>query len=270
MRAPHAARALVALLALLGASIPVAAQAGTARAEVIVDTGSGVHTTVVQFDGVISGLEALSLAGADPKTLDYGALGKAVCLLYGVGDPVLPGQCPGGWTYYRAVGGASGWTQSSLGASSTSVHDGDVEGWKYGGGAPPFTSFCAAVGCAPPPTAAPPTVPPAATSAVSTSPGGPTATDAAPGATTGTASGVTTPPPTTTPSIGGPTTTTTTAEVQQPAAGRRNGSQRAASPTHNRGGGGGSPAGVVIAAALLGAVAGGVFLRRRRSRTVAG
>ena len=92
-----------------------------ATAVVIVDTGSGAHQSVIHFDGSISGLAALQLAGANPVTIGYGSLGQAVCQLYGVGDPAVPGQCPGGWVYYRAVGGASGWTSSGLGASNTSV-----------------------------------------------------------------------------------------------------------------------------------------------------
>ena len=110
-----------------------------------------MHTSVIEFSGSVSGLEALQLAGASPETHHYGALGQAVCKLYGAGDAAVPDQCPGGWQYFRAVGGAGGWTQSGLGASNTVVHDGDVEGWRYGGGAPPFQSFCAVAGCAPPP-----------------------------------------------------------------------------------------------------------------------
>ena len=45
----------------------------------------------------------------------------------------------------------------AAGASTTTVTDGSVEGWRYGtGGAPGFVSFCAVVGCGPPPTEPPP------------------------------------------------------------------------------------------------------------------
>ena len=132
------------------------AQSGTSTAVVIVDTGSGAHQSVIHFDGSISGYTALQLAGANPVSIAYGALGQAICQLYGVGDAPVPSQCPGGWVYYRAVGARGGWTQSSLGVSNTTVHDGDVEGWKYGGGQPPFASYCSVVGCAPPPTDPPP------------------------------------------------------------------------------------------------------------------
>src|SRR6266511_4314955 len=126
-------------------------RAGSSRAVVIVDTGSGVHRTVITFSGSISGLGALQAAGANPETVDYGgSLGQAVCKLYGVGDEPTPSTCPGGWRYYRAVGGAGGWSYSGAGPSNTSVHDGDVEGWGYNT-TPPFSSFCSVAGCAPPP-----------------------------------------------------------------------------------------------------------------------
>ena len=136
---------------------------------VVVDTGGAVYQNVIEFSGSITGLQALQFAGTDPETITYGALGEAVCTLFGVGDPAVPGQCPGGWTYYRSVGGAGGWSQSGLGASNTVVRDGDVEGWKYGGGRPGGSPvFCDHVACAPPapapepaPEPAPPPAPPA-------------------------------------------------------------------------------------------------------------
>ncbi len=162
------------------AEAAVTAQA-TSTAVVIVDTGGGARRSVVHFDGAVSGLEALQLAGANPVTITFGALGQAVCQLYGVGDAPVPSRCPGGWTYFRAVGGAGGWTQSGAGASNTLVHDGDVEGWKYGGGQPPFASYCSVVGCAPPPTAAPPaTAPPATAPPATDAPSGPAAGGGAP------------------------------------------------------------------------------------------
>ena len=121
------------------------------------------------FDGSISGLDALQLAGANPATYGFAGQGAAVCQLYGVGNPA-DSSCligPGGqyWAYYRAGPGAGGWTYSRGGASSTTVTDGSVEGWRYGtGGAPGFVELllgrrlCAA---AHRPAAAPPRPPPA-------------------------------------------------------------------------------------------------------------
>jgi hypothetical protein len=270
---------LVALLATIGAGLgaPAGAQSpsqvgatSTSRAVVIVDLGTlggGVRTSVIELPGSVSGLEALQLAGAEPETITYGALGEAVCKLYGAGDAAVPGQCPGGWVYYRATGGAGGWTQSGQGASSTAVHDGDVEGWRYGGGAPPFRSFCDVAGCAaPPPGTAPPatspgTAPPAGVSSV----GGSSAGGGDPG--DGDSASTTTGAPTTTaPAPGG--------EANRRAAANRGGrgddATLAAGATGQRGSanGGGSPVGVVVALVVAGAlVAAGLLVRRRRAGT---
>jgi hypothetical protein len=279
--------ALAAVLAALVAPVVVATgavdagAAGSSRALVIVDTthfGGGVYKSVITFDGSISGLEALQLAGTDPITLDYGgSLGEAICKLYGVGDEPTPSQCPGGWLYYRAVGGASGWTQSNLGVSNTRVSDGDVEGWKYGGGPPPFESFCDAVGCAPPPTPAPPSG--GSTDGGTTSNGSGNTGQGDPSAAVVplySAGDNTTAPPSTQggtgPSTSAPTTpapvrsgTTTTAKPT--AARKHSANEIAIGPPHSGEGGGGSPWGVIVAASVLATGAGAaIWLRRRRTR----
>ena len=144
----------------------VSAQGCGAQAVVVVEPGPGAVS--ICFDGSISGLEALQLAGANPVTYGFSGQGAAVCQLYGVGNPAdqscLVG--PGGqyWAYYRAAPGAGGWTYSRAGASSTTVVDGSVEGWRYGtGDSPGFVSFCSVVSCAPPATDPPPPTAPTAT-----------------------------------------------------------------------------------------------------------
>ncbi len=266
--------ALVALLAATGAVAPGAASAQTtSRAVVVVDLGTlggGVHTSVIEFSGTVSGLEALQLAGASPSTITYGPMGQAVCQLFGAGDAPVPGQCPGGWVYFRAPGGAGGWTQSSLGASNTAVHDGDVEGWRYGGGAPPFQSFCAVAGCAPPP--APETAAPAVTPA-----GGGTNPTASPANTPAGAGSAT--PATGDAGSGSATPTTTAPEgastgtgATAPGAGTSSRQQRVTRvlrpATASASEGGGSPVGVVVAVVMVAAlVGGGLLLRRRRAGT---
>jgi hypothetical protein len=264
---------LFAVVALLGAAttvgVPAAHAQTDSRAVVIVSTGSGVHTSVIEFSGTVSGMEALQLAGASPETITYGPLGQAVCKLYGAGDEPVPGQCPGGWVYYRAVGGAGGWSQSSIGASNSVVHDGDVEGWGYGG-APPFSSFCAVAGCSPPPTT-PPAPPAAGDGGGSGNVGGgvggavsgandPASTAPAVGGATGT----TTPGATTGPGAG---TTTTSTPGSPSVAGRQvgrtvvAGTAPAAATSDS-----GSPVGVIVAVAVLAGLAGGGYaLRRRRT-----
>lgn len=293
------AGALVALLALGGlaglagpvaagaVTAPAGAQASaqsTARAVVVVDLGTlggGVRTSVIAFDGSVNGIDALQLAGASPETIDYGALGQAVCSLYGAGDAAVPDQCPGGWQYFRAVGGAGSWTKSGLGPSSTSVHDGDVEGWRYGGGAPPFQSFCAVAGC---PTDPPPDTTPAVTTPAGgvvgqgsgsqsgagqsgTDPG----TDGSPGPPNGTATTSTSVPGLGISGHGSPTTTAAgrgKVDRATDSGGRRGDATLAAGigTGSGGGGGGGSPIGVVVALVVVGALVGtGVLVRRRRA-----
>ena len=55
------------------------------RAVVVVEPGPGPLT--ICFDGSISGLEALQLAGANPVTYGFAGQGAAVCQLFGVGNP---------------------------------------------------------------------------------------------------------------------------------------------------------------------------------------
>jgi hypothetical protein len=257
-------------------------QAGTSTAVVIVDTGGGTHQSVIHFDGSVSGLTALQLAGANPVTVNYGgSLGQAVCQLYGTGDPAVPGQCPGGWTYFRAVGGAGGWSQSSLGASNTTVNDGDVEGWKYGGGQPPFASFCAVVGCAPPPINAPPPVT-AAPAAPPADGGSPTPATAAPGTSgagstaDGSAAGKdaagTDSAGTGTTGAKGKDAATSTTRAGDDATAERSARHKARTTgaalgagTGSDGGGSGSPVGVIVAVVVVAlAVAGGLWFRSRR------
>jgi hypothetical protein len=263
----------------------VAAQACSAHAVVVVEPGPG--PVVICFDGTISGLDALRLAGANPVTYGFAGQGAAVCELYGVGNP--PDQnCligPGGkyWAYFRAGPGAGGWTYARGGAGSSNVTDGSVEGWSYGtGGQPGFVSYCSMVSCAPPATdpqatdlpAPPPTAAPPATAA----PGAPSAT---PGATA--AGGAT---PTTSPEGGGnekdvdpsggtATTTpgdatTTTGKATGTATATRSNREddhevAADVPGGDGDGGGGSPVGAIVAVALVAvAVGGGLWVRARR------
>src|SRR5262249_50123798 len=140
----------VALLAAAPAT-PVVASPGRhagPNGEAVVVIGNSAQ--VVQVGGGIRGIDALR-AVATVETLNYGgSLGEAVCKINGVGDDPQPSTCPGGWRYYRATNGASGWTYSGAGASNTTVRGGDVEGWGYNS-TPPFRPFCWVAHCAPPP-----------------------------------------------------------------------------------------------------------------------
>jgi hypothetical protein len=149
-----------------GAAPSVASAASPHQAAVIVDTGTTVHRVVITFsEDSISGIDALQRAGANPVVYAMGP-GAAVCRVYGVGrDP--GSNCLGGqdgdnryWAYFRAPAGASSFTFSSIGAGTARVHDGDVEGWKWGTGtAPAFVPLSALAPPAPPPTQPPATAP---------------------------------------------------------------------------------------------------------------
>lgn len=134
--------------------------AGPHRATVVVDTGSGpVWSACVSFDGTISGLAALELAQSvitdlDPVYDTYSGIGRAVCRLRGVGTdpPDCLGKSVDYWGYFHNGTYARG------GGGSTEIHDGDVDGWRYGTGARPrAASLGTEATAAPPPTTAPPT-----------------------------------------------------------------------------------------------------------------
>jgi hypothetical protein len=302
VRFHHLRRVVVAVAALgisgaatvgvLAADVPPA-HAADSRAVVVIDTGGGARRSVISFSGTITGLQALQLAGANPVTYGYPGQGSAVCALDGVGHDATQGAClgtladPRYWTYFRSPAGSSGWTYSRGCACTTTVHDGDVEGWRFGTGqAPPYSSFCAVAGCAPPPTAPPPTTAappppsvqgtsvaaPAAGGSGTTGSSGATGTGAGKSATNGSSNGsVTTAPgaasdPSTT-GAGGRSPGSTTSD---PNGRDRGGSDQRASAGSGGSGsggdpGGGSPWGVVGAVVLVGGLAGGGWwLRRRR------
>jgi hypothetical protein len=134
------------------AAAPTAACAGESpRAALVVDTGDSSFRYCVELDDEsVSGIELITLAG-EQHDLSYhlGFGGQAVCMLAGVGptgDDCFAGY-PDFWGYWRGDG-SDGWTWSSSGAGSTTVEDGDVEGWAWGSGdgpdehpMPPHTEF---------------------------------------------------------------------------------------------------------------------------------
>ena len=138
--------ALTALVAgaALAFALPVGVIAGESenRAAVIVDTGQTVKKICVRFsEDSISGKDLLDRAGVDPVYRTYSGEGVAVCALCGKGCPPDSSclTCGGNsyWAYHRAPSGTTTFTASSRGAGTTSVRDGDVEGWRWGTGAPP-------------------------------------------------------------------------------------------------------------------------------------
>ena len=152
-----------ALLAPQAAAPPAACASDVARAALVIDSGPTTERYCVTLDSeAVSGIHLVELAaGQHGLAYELGYGGQAVCMLAGVGP--TGGDCfaddPLFWGYFRA--GASGrWSWSSVGAGSTVVEDGDVEGWSWGSGegatdhpAPPVTPLEAV--CAPAPSPSP-------------------------------------------------------------------------------------------------------------------
>ena len=280
------------LVAAASAAVAPPAAAADSRAVVVIDTGQGSRHAVITFSGTITGIQALQLAGANPVTYGFAGQGAAVCALDGIGHEATDGclgtpSDPRYWAYFRALDGASAWSYSNQCACGTVVHDGDVEGWRFGTGQqPPFVSFCDAVGCAPPPTSPPapaPVAPPPAAVGGGTSGaggGGASAGTGSAGASPGTGilvspseSGDTAAPGDATPGTTAPSPSPSpSSPLSTSSAGRtgnRSGDDRrsaAGLPRVRDDGGGGSPWGAAIAVAVvaaLGALA--VFVRRRRT-----
>ncbi len=251
---------LVGLLPVFGATAGRAIAAGDHHAVVVVDTGSGdPHVVPISFsDDSISGLEALKLAGADPAVFGFSGLGGAVCALFGVGHPATNATCLGEpsdarfWAYWHVPAGQSGFNQSTYsraGAGSVRVHDGDLEGWRYGTGEPPRSvSIPLPEPDAPPATAPRDTdlPPPAPVGGVGT-----TTATTAPGAPVVATSGIAT-------AAGGSTTTSTTrAGHTTEVAGKR------ASAIREAGGGGSSMLSIAGFLAVLMVLGAGIFFARR-------
>ncbi|MGQ0825692.1 MAG: hypothetical protein ACT4OX_11835 [Actinomycetota bacterium] len=143
----------------------------TMRVGVVVDLGNGtVRKIPLTMPGsAASGVQVLQAAGLAPTLRGFGGIGQAVCALtvdaVTLGCPAdnscLTCAQPAYWSYSRAVGGASSFTKSPVGAGATEVHDGDVEGWRWGTGAsPPSAPFSEFFRPPPPSTAPPGTNPP--------------------------------------------------------------------------------------------------------------
>lgn len=145
--------------------------AASHRAGLVVQTGDGqVQTACVDLgaDGVATGLDVLEASGLTLITAGDTTSGVVVCKLAedGCNFPdeacfchctMQPGQPCTTWMYYHQSNGQ--WTYSVVGASSYTVHDGDVEGWAWGtsGTQPPrftFDDLCPAAST-PTPTATP-------------------------------------------------------------------------------------------------------------------
>jgi hypothetical protein len=108
------------------------------RAGLVVVHGDGqVETRCVAFEPEsISGYELLQRSGLELR-MEVAGMGPAICLIDGEGctaEEACFCQCQSGpcayWTYWRES--ETGWRFSNIGAGSTAVTDGMVEGWVWG------------------------------------------------------------------------------------------------------------------------------------------
>jgi hypothetical protein len=136
LAATLAAATLLAALASLAPGSPVAttcAAAGTHHAAVVVEHGDGtVVTRCVAFAAdSISGEDLLNLSGIAWSSQTFGGFGDAVCALDS--EPAHYSTCPGKddyWSVFTARAGAL-WQLDNVGISSTTIRDGDAEGFRY-------------------------------------------------------------------------------------------------------------------------------------------
>ena len=113
------------------------------RAALVVTFGDGMPTKTfcIAFTGdTISGIQLLQYSGLQLVT-SGGGLGTAVCGIGGVGskDGSTYTACfdtrPNSWAYYQYRSGA--WHSYAVGAGSSVVSDGSIEGWAWGQSARP-------------------------------------------------------------------------------------------------------------------------------------
>jgi hypothetical protein len=146
---------------------------------VIQHSGGSLITRCVAFaEAQISGLQLIERANVEYQAQQFGSMGSAMCQLDREPSTV-PSGCFGSgpyWQYFHRQG--AGWQASTVGASSSVLHDGDVDGWRYSASAnqaPGSVAFAAV--CSAPPTAA--TRAPRATASVRPAPDQPRAVAAA-------------------------------------------------------------------------------------------
>jgi len=134
------------------------AHAALHRAALVIEHSSGrVLTKCVAFaESQISGLQLIQRSGVSYQGQTFGSMGSAICQLDGEPSSV-PSNCFGSgpyWQYFHRQGAS--WQQSAVGAGSSLLHDGDMDGWHYAAGAaqPPasvaFATVCAAPAVPPP------------------------------------------------------------------------------------------------------------------------
>ncbi len=150
----------VAAAALIAALLSIRpAHAAMHHAALVIQHASGsVITRCVAFaEDQITGLQLVERSGVQYEAQGFGPMGSAMCQLDREPATVPPGCFGSGpyWQYFHRQG--AGWQTSALGASSSGLHDGDMDGWRYAVGknqAPGVVAFASVCGVPAPPPAA--------------------------------------------------------------------------------------------------------------------
>ncbi|MFL5760104.1 MAG: hypothetical protein ACJ789_10215 [Thermomicrobiales bacterium] len=130
----------IALLVALFVGRPAAGQE-LHHAGLIVRHGDGriTYAYIAFPEETINGIELLKRSGIPLVTVSFGGLGEGVCSLDSEGCPASdcrqrvcqgPSDASPYWRYFRQST-AGDWQALALGASSTNVHDGDIDGWSW-------------------------------------------------------------------------------------------------------------------------------------------
>ncbi len=126
------------LYPVAGAATPACA-ADTPHAALVVDKGADVLRLCVEFPAgrtSVTGIELIELAGQQHglsyRFDSFAGVGLAVCMLDGLEPP--DGGCLGTpyWAYWHGDGSGD-WTFATQGAQASTVPDGGVDGWAWGG-----------------------------------------------------------------------------------------------------------------------------------------
>jgi hypothetical protein len=132
---------IAALLALLALFVPANSLAALQFAGLVVrhDDERLSYAYVGFTEAEINGVELLRRSGLDIVTIAFGGLGEGVCSIEATGCPASDCRrrvCQGPddespfWQYFRQVAPGE-WKALALGASSTKVRHGDVDGWSW-------------------------------------------------------------------------------------------------------------------------------------------
>ncbi|HEV2012800.1 MAG TPA: hypothetical protein VGR77_02800 [Candidatus Dormibacteraeota bacterium] len=125
---------------------------------VIQHSGGSVLARCVAFaEEQITGLQLIERSDVQYQAQSFGSIGSAMCQIDREPSTVPPGCFGSGayWQYFHRQGG--GWQASPVGASSSLLRDGDMDGWRYAVGAnqaPGNVAFAAVCGAPSPPVAA--------------------------------------------------------------------------------------------------------------------